>query len=252
MLWVIAGTGDASRIISRLREEGFEVIASATTHQGGELARRAGAAEVIVGELDTEGMVHLIRKWCVRAVVDATHPFAIEASKNAIAAARQTGAEYIRYEREEFRVFESWVHEVEDFRSAAELASKLGKVVLYTAGVKNLPTFLKHCTAEVVVRVLPAPEVVARVIELGIPPERVVAMYPRKSIALNRAIIEAYGAEVLVTKESGREGGLPEKLAAAREAGVPVVVIRRPKVQYPKVCSSVEAVVQEIKKLSLT
>jgi precorrin-6A/cobalt-precorrin-6A reductase len=41
-------------------------------------------------------------------------------------------------------------------------------------------------------------------------------------------VLREYRAEVLVTKASGREGGVVEKVLAARELGLEVVMIRRP------------------------
>ncbi|WP_456474922.1 precorrin-6A reductase [Candidatus Pyrohabitans sp.] len=252
MLWVLAGTGDAGEIIARLVEEGFEVIASVTTRYGADIASKAGASEVVVGQLGKEEMLHLLRSKSIGAIVDATHPFAVEASENAMKAAEEAGVVYIRYERPRLNLSGEDIHEVEGFEEAARLASELGRVVFYTAGIKNLPTFLKHCSSRVVVRALPFPEVIARIIELGLGPEDIIAMRPRFDKELNRAMLKAYRAEVLVTKESGSEGGVGEKLAAARELGIPVIVVRRPSLAYPKMCESVEGVVQEIKKLSLT
>jgi len=72
MLWVLAGTSDAGEIISRLSQEGFEVVASATTQYGAELAKRAGAGEVVVGQLSFEEMLRLIKDRDIRVVIDAT------------------------------------------------------------------------------------------------------------------------------------------------------------------------------------
>lgn len=41
------------------------------------------------------------------------------------------------------------------------------------------------------------------------------------------------GADVLITKESGKQGGFQEKLAAAAELNIPVIVIHRKKLNYP-------------------
>ncbi len=251
MLWVLAGTGDACEIISRLVQEGFTVVASATTRHGAELAKRAGACEVVVGQLGYEEMLRLIGERGIDAVIDATHPFAAEASENAMRAAEQAGVGYIRYEREGLSLAGDGVHPVGSFEEAARLASKLGRVVFYTAGIKNLPVFLRHCTSRVVVRVLPTRDAIARVEELGVAPENIIAMYPRFNSELEAALLRAYRAEVLVAKESGREGGTAEKVKAAMELGIPVVMLRRPELSYPRVCRSTEAVVQEVKKLSL-
>ena len=46
--------------------------------------------------------------------------------------------------------------------------------------------------------------------------------------ALNQAMMEAVGAKVLVTKDTGKAGGFLEKAEAARAAGAKLLVIRRP------------------------
>ena len=46
---------------------------------------------------------------------------------------------------------------------------------------------------------------------------------------LNLALLRQFHISYLVTKESGREGGFDEKLAAAKEAGCLLIVIERPK-----------------------
>jgi precorrin-6x reductase len=48
------------------------------------------------------------------------------------------------------------------------------------------------------------------------------------SETLNRAMFEAADARILVTKDSGREGGFPEKVRAAKALGMKVAVLERP------------------------
>jgi len=49
---------------------------------------------------------------------------------------------------------------------------------------------------------------------------------------LNKALYDHYGVNVMVTKESGKEGAVDEKVEAALEKGIEVIMIRRPKVDY--------------------
>ena len=56
----------------------------------------------------------------------------------------------------------------------------------------------------------------------------IIAMQGPFSRELNTAMLRQIQGAYLVTKESGKAGGFGEKLAAAREAGAKIVVIRRP------------------------
>ena len=52
-------------------------------------------------------------------------------------------------------------------------------------------------------------------------------------MAMNRAMMDNFSIDCLITKSSGKEGGVPQKIAAAKELGVPVIIIKRPKMNYP-------------------
>ena len=62
----------------------------------------------------------------------------------------------------------------------------------------------------------------------GFTPDRLLCLRPPFSREFNRAILREYRAEVLVTKASGLEGGVEEKVLAAGDLGIEVVMIRRP------------------------
>ena len=44
----------------------------------------------------------------------------------------------------------------------------------------------------------------------------------------------------MVTKESGRQGGVQEKIAACQQLGIPCIIIRRPQISYPHMVSSLQ------------
>ncbi len=46
----------------------------------------------------------------------------------------------------------------------------------------------------------------------------------------------------MVTKDSGKTGGVPEKIQAAMEVGIDTVVIQREEIDYPVICSSIDEV----------
>lgn len=71
---------------------------SVTTSYGEDLARKH-AKNVITGKLTKEDMVRFIEKNNINKIIDATHPYAIEVSKNAIQCAKELNIDYLRYER---------------------------------------------------------------------------------------------------------------------------------------------------------
>ena len=58
--------------------------------------------------------------------------------------------------------------------------------------------------------------------EQGLRGKQIIAMQGPFSEIMNEAVIYQYGISCLVTKQSGRSGGYPEKLQAANKAGIPV------------------------------
>jgi precorrin-6A/cobalt-precorrin-6A reductase len=62
----------------------------------------------------------------------------------------------------------------------------------------------------------------------GFTPDRLLCLRPPFSREFNRAILQEYHIDVLVTKASGREGGVEEKVLAAADLGIKVLMIRRP------------------------
>lgn len=248
MIWVLAGTLDGAMILSRLKEAGFVAVASATTEYGMQKAREAGAVYV-AGAMDAVEMEEFIRSRRISAVVDATHPFAINASVNAIKACDKLGVPYLRYERPTLEVTGEEVHLVDDFYSAGRRASALGEVIFYTGGTRNMETFLGGCNGKrVIARVLNEAGNVDRCLELGLKREDIIAAIPPFSKEDNLEMFLMHKADVLVTKETSGVGGFMEKVEAARELGMEIVVIRRPTMGYPVVVDNYRGVVKWIRK----
>jgi precorrin-6A/cobalt-precorrin-6A reductase len=136
--------------------------------------------------------------------------------------------------------------------NAAEAASAaaVGGTVFLAVGTRLLDELVGHPALKgrrLVVRVLPDPRSLERCLALGIPPGDIVAAQGPFSVEFNRAMLRHFQAEVLVTKESGRSGGLEEKLAAALAEGIRAVVIRRPREEEG---AELEAIVDACTRLS--
>lgn len=119
---------------------------------------------------------------------------------------------------------------VETWEEAARRAASCGDTVFLTTGSNNLAVFCQ-CRAlagkRLVVRVLPEHRIVQKCQEMGIPPRDIVALQGPFSREFNRALFKAYRADVVVTRDSGRQGGTMAKIQAALSLSIPIVVIRR-------------------------
>jgi precorrin-6x reductase len=99
------------------------------------------------------------------------------------------------------------------------------------------------------VRITPEPALIRRAIDLGIPRDHILAMQGPFSEAFNSALWRDQRIDCVVTKDSGEAGGFSAKARAASALGIPLLVIRRPRVAYPSVATSFEAVAEQLRSL---
>jgi precorrin-6A/cobalt-precorrin-6A reductase len=103
--------------------------------------------------------------------------------------------------------------------------------VLLTTGSRNLAPYVEAARGTgipLVVRVLDFPESLEACRLAGIPEDRIITGRGPFSLEENLAVIRRFGIGVIVTKDSGRVGGVEAKIDAARLTHCKVIVIRRP------------------------
>lgn len=254
MILVLAGTLDGRQLAVDLAGEGHEVLLSVVSEYGGELARDSRLT-VRVGPLDQFELVAFLKQTPIRMVVDASHPYAANASQNAMTACRDAGVPYIRYERPAVPLPEyERLYEVYDAAQAAKTAAKLGNIVFLTTGSRALSVFKGEpllADKRLIARVLPEPAVLKECLELGFSPRDIVAMQGPFSHALNVAMFEEFQAEVIVTKNSGQVGGSDTKISAAMALNLPLIVISRPKINYGAAGYSKQEIITLVKEAFL-
>jgi precorrin-6A/cobalt-precorrin-6A reductase len=196
-----------------------------------------------VGLIDIKGIL---------AVVDASHPFAEEASKNAIKAAQTAGIPYIRYERESQTFQYDNMTVVESYEEAAGLALARKGVVMLTTGSKTLQIFteklLGNPDIRLIARMLPRVDNMEKCEQLGLPQKNIVAIQGPFSKEFDKALYKQYSVTLMVTKESGKVGSVDEKIEAAKELGIEVILIGRPKLNYGTVYANFIDVITELDK----
>lgn len=168
----------------------------------------------------------------------------------------QRGIPYLRLERPETQVpVSSQIYPVFDWE---ELLRKLEQrvmdfrrqkgrpaTVFVTTGSHQLETITQSPLARLsrlVVRVLPEGRLVQKCQDLGIPPRDIVAMQGPFSKEINRILFKFYGADLLLTRDSGPAGGTDTKISAALALGLEIVLLKRTRASAGLTVNSVEEV----------
>ena len=133
---------------------------------------------------------------------------------------------------------------VKDMDEAVSWCSKSDRNrILLTTGFSAAEKFVKlKDEKEIFIRILPMPEHIEQCVSMGIKPSNILALQGPFSLELNTAIYNQYKIDVVITKDSGKTGGVPEKIQSAREAGIDIVIIKREEIDYPVKCSSIDEV----------
>ena len=218
---ILGGTSEARALAGDLAgRPGLRVVSSLA----GRVSRPAlPDGEVRVGGFGgAAGLAGWLRAEGVAAVVDATHPFAETISAHAVDACARAGLPLLRLARPGWlpRDGDDW-RDAGSLEQAAAMLPGLGSRVFLTTGRQGLAAFAGLDRLWFLIRCVdpPAGPMPAR-------REVLLARGPYERTA-ERALMRRFGVDVLVTKDSGGEL-TAGKLEAARDLGLPVVMIRRP------------------------
>lgn len=252
MILVLSGTEEGKEIVRKLHDAGLSLLTTVATEYGKKIFEQMGLESICLqGRLDASGFSHLIRERKISTVVDATHPYAVEVSRNAMDACDRENVRYLRYERQETDIpNHPLIHKVKTMEDAVGKARSLGKKILLTTGITSVAKFIAlKDEKELYVRILPVPDHIASCLSMGILVTHIIAMHGPFSEDLNRATFKQYQINTVVTKDSGDVGGVLEKIRAALAENIDSIVIERPKIHFQKIYASIDDVVKEVKGL---
>lgn len=248
MILLAGGTKDSRLIAERLIEVYKEnkidekILVTTATEYGKQLISHLDL-EVKVGKLNLEDFKNLVKEKGITKIIDATHPYAIEISKNLLQLSDITEISYYRYERDMLNYEKNnQFYEINDIISFLE-----GKEenILITLGSNNIDKFSNMTNKKNIYgRVLPTAYAIKKCEDAGFKPSQIIGLQGPFSTEFNEAIYKNYNIKYVVTKESGNTGGELEKVEAARNLGVEVVVLKRPKIQYRNLYSNIEKLIE--------
>ncbi|HHG89269.1 MAG TPA: cobalt-precorrin-6A reductase [Devosia sp.] len=233
---VLGGTGDAVTLANALADKGHSVT-TALAGRTKNPARPKG--KLITGGFGgTDGLAEYLKAKRIDYLIDATHPFAVEMSANAVAAATKTGVPLVRLSGPVFveHTGANWWRVKDAEQAAARIPS--GATAFLTLGRQTLGPFTKRPDVHFLVRSIEKPDI-------ELPKNfKTIQARPPFSRADELALMKREGITHLVAKDSG-SAQTREKLEAAFMLRIQVIMIERPQLEPCNEVSSV-AEVEEI------
>ncbi|NML10595.1 cobalt-precorrin-6A reductase [Sphingobium sp. AR-3-1] len=218
---LLGGTSQASALARLLAQRG---VAATLSYAGRTDTPLAQPIAVRIGGFGgVEGLVAYLRAERITHLVDATHPFAATMSAHAVEAARRAGVAHVALTRPAWRAQpgDRWTHVADMTGAVAALAGPPRRVML-ALGRIHVEAFAAQPQHQYLLRFVDAP---------ATPPA-----LPHHSLVIDRGpfsveddlrLMRMHGIDMAVSKNAGGTGA-EAKIIAARQLGVPVVMIGRP------------------------
>ena len=234
---LLGGTKDSTNIIKHVKNNyDAYILTTTTTEYGAKLAKESGSDEVIARPLPKDELTGIIKKENIDLLIDATHPFAAHITQTSVSIANELKMPFIRFERPTTNIEEvdtSHIHYANSFDEAGKLIENefIEGNVLHFAGANTMEEILKHVSVDrFYPRILKVESSIEKCEMLGVDPSHIIPMNGAASLDENLELIERYDASVMITKESGEIGGVVEKIQAANEKDIAVIMIQRPEI----------------------
>ena len=225
---IFGGTAEGRKLCELCAEYAISTVYCVATADGARPVNALPNVDIRVGRLGTGEMTALLGQNKTALVIDATHPYAEDASRNILAACQSAGNSLLSIVRESGEE-QNCIY----FKHLDDLLSWLEQEpgnVFVTMGSSHAEAFagLADYQNRVWMRVLPSLNSLRICLDWGYRPGRLVCMQGPFSEELNRAMFLNANAKILVTKNSGATGGFPEKVRAARSLGMLTAVLSKP------------------------
>jgi precorrin-6A/cobalt-precorrin-6A reductase len=218
---ILGGTNDANLLADAAARAGLDAIYS----YGGRTRAPTGRSlpTRIGGFGGASGLIEYIRREGITHVVDATHPFAVEMSRNAVAACAETRTPLIALERAPWTKAngDDWI-EVKDITAAVAALPDERTNVFLAIGKQHIVPFRAKPQHAYTLRFVDPPDGLLPLRDAGV----IVSRGPF-TLAGELEMLRSRHIEWIVARNSGGMGARA-KIDAARELGLPLIIIARP------------------------
>ena len=218
---LLGGTGDANALAAALARARIDAVYSYAGRTQIPLPHALPTRTSGFG--GAAGLADYIRHEGITHVIDATHPFAAEMSRHAVEACATTGIPLIALERAPWArtTGDNWI-DVADIDAAVGALPDAPARVFLAIGRQHIAPFAAKRQHAYTLRFVDAPDDA-----LPLPNPEVIVSRGPFTLAGDRELLASRRIEILVARNSGG-GGARAKIDAARELGIPVIMIARP------------------------
>ena len=221
---VIAGTSDATELIKNVFEN-HEITAFVATDYGKEILKNYNI-NIRIGRLNKQEFSQSLKNF--DCVIDASHPFAQEVTKIVKFVCEELDLKYLRLIREKINYNYNKIMIADSKEKVCLLLGKMQGNILFTTGVKSLNFYENHVkdfSKRAWIRILDTED--SRKLAKNSKANIIYSLPPFTQQDLLE-IIKKYDINIIVSKDSGAKGGLPEKINIAKTCSIPVILIKRP------------------------
>ena len=222
-LLILGGTSEASALARACAERGLPAVFSYAGR-----VERPNKQPVPIrtgGFGGPEGLAAYLRDNKITHLIDATHPFAAQISRNAIAAARIAEVPLIAFVRPPWKAQagDDW-REVADHEAAVAALAGPARRVMLALGRKHMAAFAAQPQHFYLLRIVdpldgPAP----------LPNCEVLVSRGPFTAQDDEALLKDHAIDLIVARNAGGAGA-QSKIIAARKLGLPVILIARPEI----------------------
>ncbi len=234
---LLGGTTEAAQIARALVAADIDAVYSYAGRTAAPIAQPLSVRTGGFGGVD--GLVQYLTAERITHVIDATHPFAAEMSRNAVAACAQTGTALIAFERAPWIAGpgDDW-RPVPDIAAAAAALPDAPARVFLAIGRGNIGAFAGTPQHFYLLRFVDRPET-----PLPLPDSTVVVGRGPFKMAADLMLLTTHRITHLVAKNAGGDGARA-KLDAARTLHLPVILIDRPALRERPVARTIDDVMR--------
>lgn len=223
MIWIIGGTSEARRLVSKIEDIEDFVITGATESE----RQFIDSSKLIIGRMNLDEMLEFVEDRNIELIVDLSHPYAKIVSENAKKISNMKNIKYIRYIRNKTDI-PSWAVYLKNYDECISYLKNISGTVFFTTGSKNIGDFEKiRGQNRFIYRILPALESIEECKKYNVHMKDIVAILGPFSTKFNKDMFSEYGAEYVVMKDSGKSGGTLERINACKELGITPIIIGR-------------------------